>query len=625
VVADIAAEAEAEAEAAVAKAKATANGRRLESRRHRFNDSLERRVSSPGVFRFVANCRNCVGTPRYVVRMRYAALLFLLLATSVDAAPRYWGLLEPGPHDVGFRLIRGESAVGAAGYKPRPIEIAVWYPASRTGSALTFGDYWRAAPDVRGTVAEAITGDASGIDDAKAAAILATPMFARRDATPTDGTFPVVLWSARYGTTAAQSVMSEYLASHGYVVAFARPLEASAKLPFELKTPVEKLDELNAQVEDMRGALRAVRDLAGVDPTRTALLAWSYAGESATRLQWSDATVRGVIGLSTNLRTGWVYQSTDAMNALSSAPQSVPFVHLTEKEGAEFRALAHGNFNALEGMIPAVEGIEKVQKWSRSGPEAKAGYEAIARRVRQTLNSFFVGARVSSPAPVELTSSDKVRVTAEAYRAKSPRGCILMVHQSGSSRGEFRTIAPELVKEGFTTLAIDGRWGRRDYWNAVWNETARRYGTIEVMDRKDTEAARKIESTNDIIAGANWLKVNGCRSIIVWGSSIHANAVMKLASTEPALLKAAVAFSPGDYRGRYAEGEMRAIAERIKVPTFIAIAADEEDIASPVYQGVAPERLTLYRSIGRHGSAILFEDPMAWRELKAFLNKVISN
>jgi dienelactone hydrolase len=403
--------------------------------------------------------------------VRRAVLLILLAATNLTAAPRHQ-----------FQLIKAESAIGAAGYKPRPIEVSVWYPA------------------------------ASGRDP-----------------------WPVVLWSARSELNVPQSRLAEYLASHGYAVVFVRPQQA---------------DELNAQVEDMRGGLRAARELRGVDQSRTAIIASSDAREAATRLQRTDETVRGVMSITNN---------------------------------------------------------------------------TSRRRTLRTLAAFFKGgAPVSSPAQIELTASDKVRVTADAYRATKPRGCILMVHQSGSSRGEFRTIAPALVKMGFTVLAIDGRWGRRDYWNAVWNETARRYGTIEVMDRKDTEAMKKIVSTNDILAGADWLTANGCRSIVVWGSSIHANAVLQLAASGSDRVSAVVAFSPGDYRGRYAEGEMHAIAERVRVPTFIAIAADEEDVASPVFTGVAPERLTLYRSTGRHGSAILFEDPLAWTAVKEFLASISS-
>ena len=402
--------------------------------------------------------------------MRSAVLLILLAATNLTAAPRYH-----------FQSINAESAIGAAGYKPRPIEVDVWYPA------------------------------ASGGDPS-----------------------PVVLWAVRSEPVAAQSHLPEYLASHGYAVVFVRPQQA---------------DELNVQVEDMRGGLRAVRELPGVDRSRTAIIASSDAREAATRLQRTDETVRGVMSIT--------------------------------------------------------------NKTSR-------------RRTLRTLAAFFKGgAPVSSPAQVELTASDTLKVTADAYRATNPRGCVLMVHQSGSSRGEFRTIAPELVKIGFTVLAIDGRWGRRDYWNAVWNETARRYGTIEVMDRKDTEAMKKIVSTNDIVAGAEWLTADGCRSIVVWGSSIHANAVLQLAASGADRVSAVVAFSPGDYRGRFAEGEMRAIAERVRVPTFIAIAADEEDVASPVFSGIAPERLTLYRSTGRHGSAILFEDPLAWKAVKEFLQSLL--
>lgn len=105
-------------------------------------------------------------------------------------------------------------------------------------------------------------------------------MDAVRDAMPV-GRFPVVIWTPRYGTTAAQAVLSEYLASHGFMVAFARPA-APAPMPFELADAGAKRAELAARVGDMRAALEHLRTLPNADATAVGVLAWSYTGEMAT-------------------------------------------------------------------------------------------------------------------------------------------------------------------------------------------------------------------------------------------------------------------------------------------------------------------------------------------------------
>jgi hypothetical protein len=105
---------------------------------------------------------------------------------------------------------------------------------------VTYGDYFSIAEDLRrrsGSLAIGITGDPAGI--------------------PSD---------------AAQAVLSEYLASHGYVVAAARPKAVEEKLPFELQTAGGKLEELDAQTDDLRGALRA-RDVVSLGTRRDGAVA----------------------------------------------------------------------------------------------------------------------------------------------------------------------------------------------------------------------------------------------------------------------------------------------------------------------------------------------------------------
>jgi dienelactone hydrolase len=553
-----------------------------------------------------------------------ALVLTLFFAVAAHAAgPRYWGSLTPGPFHVGFRIMEAKSGPGAVGIDPRPVEIALWYPAAGKGERMSFGDYFALSPDLRarsapaGTSADdlpavlsaAITGDASVLPTGKAEAILSRVMFAVRDAAPAAGQHRIVLWTARYGTTAAQSVLSEFLASHGLIVAAVRPLGVDVRLPFELKTPVEKSEELQARVDDMRGALHALRELPIADPDDSALLAWSYAGEAATMLQTSDARISTVVGLSTNLLSGWVFL--DPAHALHM-PRNATFLHLSEKDD-RFKELAHGNFNALEGMIPAVEGIDRVQPWSKPGPEGKAGYERIARDLLAVIGGS--ERQQGPPRDLALRSADGTDVHAELYAASPPRrGCVLLMHQSGSSRGEYRGIAPELARWGFDALAIDLRWGRRDRWNDVWNETARRYGTIEIVDSGDRERMRKIDARPDIDAGITALRARGCSAVILWGSSIHANRAMERAVRDPEGIAAVVAFSPGEYGPN---PTIRQTAAKMQRRALLLFGKDEPDI---VATSVPETFRTVHRSdAARHGSAVLFDDPGTWKVVKNFI------
>lgn len=220
----------------------------------------------------------------------------------------------------------------------------------------------------------------------------------------------------------AQSVLSEFLASQGYVVAYARPA-VPAPLPFEIKTREEKLQVLRLHVGDLLFALRSLASFRNIDSEKQGVISWSYAGESAVLLEAESKKLDLVVSLSSNVLTGWVYQAPEALTSLDPARFSISHVIMTEKVATNgsvrtappildalptdsyfvvFPELAHGNFNALEGMIPGIMGIASVQPWSKSGPVAKRGYEEVSRTVLAFLDFRLKGA----PLPVGSTSAD---------------------------------------------------------------------------------------------------------------------------------------------------------------------------------------------------------------------------
>jgi hypothetical protein len=58
-----------------------------------------------------------------------------------------------------------------------------------------------------------------------------------------------------------------------------------------------------------------------------------------------------------------------------------------------FAEQAHGTFNALEGLIPALHGIRRAQPWSRTGPEAIRGHATICRHVLRLVAHYLDGGR----------------------------------------------------------------------------------------------------------------------------------------------------------------------------------------------------------------------------------------
>ena len=332
-------------------------------------------------------------------------------------APRLWGELPHGAYPVGFRTIEANDERGA-------IRIDLWYPAAADGPRMRFADYLRASGDLRGaapgfpdsdeslapTLARMVAGDAAAVSPAALADILASPMAAGRDRDGASGRFPLVLWTPRYGTTVMQATLSEFLASHGLVIAFARRENERARLPFELEGREAKAAELAARVDDMRAALAALARAPGVDLTRIGVLAWSYTGEMATALQQTEPRVTLVAGLSTTLVNDWVFDDPAALDALDPArlaaayavftqPRESPPVLLARLPSAyyvELPGTAHGSFNALEGHLPSLLGLTPVQRWSVSSEAAARAYEATATMLLRLLRHHVVtpGARL---------------------------------------------------------------------------------------------------------------------------------------------------------------------------------------------------------------------------------------
>lgn len=340
-------------------------------------------------------------------------LLALAIAIqSVDAQGEMnlYGDIEFGPYPIGITQLTFTDT----SRDDRQIQISVWYPAKEGTDRLTFSNYL----DEKGVLDKsALLGELSigivGREDAFASdsleKILNTPMKAVKDAEPEKSNFPLLIWSARYGTLAYQNIISEYLASHGYVVAFAEDIP-NTSYPWAIQSADEKEKALVHHVTDMNKAIEYLRQQSYVDDAKVGILSWSYAGESAILSQMSNPEVDLVVGLSALGFSSGVYLGPELKDKLDITRLNVPYLILTQKfrgngsivtkpvlfdsmhlhsRFVSFEALAHGSFNALEGMIPGVMRTEKVQGWSKGGEVAQIGYEAICEITLLFVNAVF--------------------------------------------------------------------------------------------------------------------------------------------------------------------------------------------------------------------------------------------
>lgn len=234
---------------------------------------------------------------------------------------------------------------------------------------------------------------------------------------------------------------------------------------------------------------------------------------------------------------------------------------------------------------------------------------------------------------VSFNSTDGLKVTADLYDANAPEApIILMFHQSASSRGEYRRIAPILREKGFNCLAVDLRWGKQDFWDKVPNETGARSGSVEVIDNyEDTPEYREKEvwprmwaSLPDMEAAISWVRKEGYSGkLITWGSSFSAMLQFKLATTHSDMIDGMIGLSPGEYNETDTT-MLSSWARKTKQPVLIVAGSDtaEYQMTRPVFELLTNKKSQYHwAEKGRHGSSILMNDSLNWEPVWQFLHQ----
>ncbi len=256
-----------------------------------------------------------------VVLLTLAALADPVHAQSFLA----WQGLTPGPYPVSFRTITVVDQTRTRhaphdylgrprpGYGQRPLHVAVWQPAAADsgGFAMTFGDYlpllaWDTGPEVEGAaerqIAELryiqmVTPLADPPDEVAMARLRDERVWARRDAPPAPGTFPVLLYAPGSGYPACDnSVLAEFLASHGYVVVSSPSIGADARRMTGDAVGTE------AQARDLAFLAGYAASLPQADPERIGTVGFSAGGLASVLFALRDTRVKALVSLDGTIR-----------------------------------------------------------------------------------------------------------------------------------------------------------------------------------------------------------------------------------------------------------------------------------------------------------------------------------
>lgn len=229
-------------------------------------------------------------------------------------------------------------------------------------------------------------------------------------------------------------------------------------------------------------------------------------------------------------------------------------------------------------------------------------------------------AHSANPQTVTFSSEDGVSITADVYMTSSTEApMILLFHQAGWSRGEYREIAPKLNSLGYNCMAVDLRSGENV--NKTDNETHK-------QARQANKPTTYPDAYPDMQAALNYARSQYTpKKLIVWGSSYSSSLALVLASENKNTIDGVIAFSPGEYFARFGKSEtyVQQAASKLVLPVFVTSARKEYEQWKVLYNAIPSTKKEFFvpRTDGNHGSRALWgqfdDNPAYWAAVTKFL------
>ncbi len=216
---------------------------------------------------------------------------------------------------------------------------------------------------------------------------------------------------------------------------------------------------------------------------------------------------------------------------------------------------------------------------------------------------------------ITFPSKDSLSIKADVYLRDGQNPMILLCHQAGFSRGEYKSTAIKINQAGYSCMAIDQRSGKEA--NGVINETAK-------QAREAGLPTHYLDARQDIEAAIDYLYERSAHHpIVLVGSSYSASLALLIAKDNPKV-RAVAAFSPGEYfDGINIQSEISDMSTAV----FVTSSKKETPGVEKLVSEIPTDNVTHFKPevAGIHGSRALWSTTEGyetyWEAFSAFLDE----
>lgn len=316
------------------------------------------------------------------------------------------GNLKFGRYDVGFKTIFTYDAsrpslktdIGTDKSEGREMQISVWYPAkfNKQISKMLFEEYiFLLAQELDFTPLDEEKKQTGvdkfmreplsfGADRAKLEALRKMETSAVRDAPNAKGKFQLIIFA--HAAPASQSIMCEYLASHGFIVG-AIPSKGASVYEYRLSVP-----NLEAMIADIKFVEETLKDFPSADKNNLGLIGMSNGAMGALGRHLSNPHVKAIVSLDGSVGDKGVIPALKRFKDYNPSALNARLLHLytpnnpnldfslidsyqnAERYLVSIPRMRHADFisyGMLEHFVPKI--------WGNSPGDTKAGFEWVCR------------------------------------------------------------------------------------------------------------------------------------------------------------------------------------------------------------------------------------------------------